>query len=120
MYDFCLTLPYGFLLGVGGIIGYVNSGSTTSIIAGGASGLFLTLVGYASLQEYKQSPVTSKLWPALSLLVSAPLTIVMGNRYNKTDAFFPAGFVAATSAGMSLFYVAKLIATPKPSYKKKN
>ncbi|KAJ0392836.1 hypothetical protein P43SY_008264 [Pythium insidiosum] len=119
MYDFCLTIPYGVLLGLGGLIGYVNSGSATSIIAGGASGVFLTLVGYASYQEYTQSPVTSKLWPGLSLAVSAPLTVVMGLRFQNTGAFFPAGFVAATSAGMSLFYLAKLVSNPKPKYKKK-
>ncbi|KAF1333298.1 Transmembrane protein 14c, partial [Globisporangium splendens] len=119
MYDFCLTIPYGMMLGIGGLIGYVNSGSATSAIAGGASGLFLTFVGYCSYNEYQQSPVTSKLWPALSLLVSAPLTGVMGMRYQKTGAFFPAGFVAASSAAMSLFYVAKLVSTQKPHYKKK-
>ncbi|TYZ66090.1 hypothetical protein PybrP1_003799 [[Pythium] brassicae (nom. inval.)] len=119
MYDFCLTIPYGMLLGIGGIIGYVNSGSATSALAGGASGLFLTFVGYCSYNEYTQSPVTSKLWPALSLGVSGALTGVMGVRYQKTGAFFPAGFIAATSAAMSLFYIAKLVASPKPHYKKK-
>lgn len=55
------------LLALGGVIGFVSSGSTTSIVAGGASGAFLTLMGYCSYNEYKQSPVTSKIWPALSL-----------------------------------------------------
>lgn len=107
------------LLGIGGLVGYVNTGSATSAIAGGASGLFLTFVGYCSYSEYQQSPVTSKLWPALSLGVSGALTGVMGMRFQKTGAFFPAGFIAATSAAMSLFYVAKLVANPKPQYKKK-
>lgn len=107
------------LLGIGGLIGFVNSGSATSALAGGASGLFVTFVGFCSYNEYKQSPVTSKLWPALSLVVSGPLTAVMGMRFQKTGAFFPAGFVAATSAAMSLFYVAKLMSNPKPQYKKK-
>jgi hypothetical protein len=60
-------LQYGLILGVGGLVGYVNSGSGTSAVAGGAAGIFLTFVGYLSLQEYKQSPVTSKLWPGLGL-----------------------------------------------------
>lgn len=137
------------LLSIGGLIGYVNSGSATSAIAGGASGLFLTFVGYCSYNEYQQSPVTSKLWPALSLgtlvlprvlegemftvlmrlcwycfvssplVVSGALTGVMGIRFQKTGAIFPAGFLAASSAAMSLFYISKLVATPKPHYKKK-
>ncbi|KAH7491744.1 hypothetical protein KRP22_002789 [Phytophthora ramorum] len=119
MYDFCLTLPYGMLLGLGGVIGFVSSGSSTSLVAGGLSGAFLTFVGYCSYNEYTQSPVTSKLWPAVSLAVAAPLTVVMGNRYNNTGAFFPAGLVAASSAGMTVFYVWLLTKTSKPQYKKK-
>jgi uncharacterized membrane protein (UPF0136 family) len=110
---------YGMLLGLGGLAGFVSSGSTVSLVAGGLSGAFLSFVGYCSYNEYTQSPVTSKLWPAISLAVSAPLTAVMGNRYNKTGAFFPAGFVAVYSAGMSLFYVWLLTKTSKPQYKKK-
>ncbi|KAG2851732.1 hypothetical protein PC113_g15647 [Phytophthora cactorum] len=119
MYDFCLTIPYGMLLGLGGLIGFVNSGSTMSLAARGLSGAFLSFVGYCSYNEYTQSPVTSKLWPALSLAVSAPLTVVMANRYSKTNAFFPAGFVAAYSAGMTIFYVWILTKKSKPQYKKK-
>ncbi|KAF4323120.1 hypothetical protein BBO99_00002663 [Phytophthora kernoviae] len=119
MYDFCLTIPYGMTLGLGGLIGFVSSGSTTSLLAGGLSGAFLSFVGYCSYNEYTQSPVTSKLWPALSLAVSAPLTVVMGQRYQKTSAFFPAGIVAAYSAGMTLFYLWILTKTSKPQYKKK-
>lgn len=55
------------LLGIGGVVGYVNSGSSMSALAGCGCGLFLTVVGYASYEEYKQTPVASKLWPALSL-----------------------------------------------------
>lgn len=42
----------------------------------------------------------------------------MAMRFQKTGAFFPAGAVAAMSAGMSVFYVAKLVSTAKPHYKK--
>ncbi|TDH69807.1 hypothetical protein CCR75_008711 [Bremia lactucae] len=119
MYDFCLTIPYGMVLGLGGLIGYVSSGSTMSLTAGGLSGAFLSFVGYCSYNEYKQSPVTSKMWPAISLIVSAPLTVMMAKRYNETNHFFPAGLVAAYSAGMSIFYVWILTKKSKPHYKKK-
>lgn len=46
--------------------------------------------------------------------MSGALTVVMGNRYNKTGAFFPAGFFASSSAAMSLFYI--WILTKKPKY----
>lgn len=66
----CLGLThtqYGMMLGLGGLIGFLSSGSTVSLVAGGGAGAFLTFVGYCSYNEYTQSPVTSKLWPALSL-----------------------------------------------------
>ncbi|CAI5736659.1 unnamed protein product [Hyaloperonospora brassicae] len=119
MYDFCLTIPYGVVLGVGGLAGFAFSGSTTSLVAGGLSGAFLSFVGYCSYNEYKQSPVTSKLWPAISLAVSAPLAVVMGNRFISTNVFFPAGLVSAYSAGMTGFYVWLLCKQSKPQYKKK-
>jgi uncharacterized membrane protein (UPF0136 family) len=135
------------MLGLGGLIGFLSSGSTVSLVAGGGAGAFLTFVGYCSYNEYTQSPVTSKLWPALSLGalgtpyrfqrdvsptnagfvcvrvmlagVSGALTVVMGNRFNKTQAFFPAGFLCASSAAMSIFYVWVLTKKPKHSTGKK-
>ncbi|KAF1788586.1 TMEM14 family [Phytophthora cactorum] len=85
------------LLGLGGLIGFVNSGSTMSLAAGGLSGAFLSFVGYCSYNEYTQSPVTSKLWP---------------------PSRWPC-FVAAYSAGMTIFYVWILTKKSKPQYKKK-
>ena len=53
-------------------------------------------------------------------MVSGTLTVVMGQRYQHTSKLYPAGVVAALSAGMSLFYVAKLVLKQKPHYKKRN
>ncbi|CAH0474653.1 unnamed protein product [Peronospora belbahrii] len=123
MYDFCLTIPYGIMLSLGGLTGYISSGSTMSLLGGGLSGAFLSFVGYCSYNEYIQNPaamITSKLWPALSLAVSAPLTLIMGHRYYKTtNTFFPAGFVAVSSAGMTVFYVWILLLKQTKSQDKK-
>jgi hypothetical protein len=77
------------------------------------------LIGYASYNEYTKSPVVSKIWPGISLVISGALTGVMGVRFQNTGGFFPAGFVTTTSAAMSLFYVWKLTQKQKPSTKKK-
>ncbi|CAK4176777.1 unnamed protein product [Aphanomyces euteiches] len=118
MYDFCLTLPYGAGIAIGGIVGYVNSGSSASLTAGVGAGSLLLLLGYASYQEYLSSPVVSKKWSGLSLIISAALSVVMGLRYQKTNNFLPAGLIAGTSVGMSLFYVSILLKSNKANYKK--
>lgn len=46
MLDFCLTLPYGLLLLIGGIIGAVNSGSAMSALVGGIFGLAQLAIGW--------------------------------------------------------------------------
>lgn len=38
-----------------------------SLVAGGVSGAFLLLISYAAYQDYKQSPVNSKTYPAAAL-----------------------------------------------------
>jgi len=96
----------------------VNSGSTSSLTAGVGAGSLLLVFGYASYQEYQQSPVVSKTWAGLSLGISSILTLVMGLRYRETNNFMPAGLIAATSAGMSAFYIMNLLSKKKPNYKK--
>jgi hypothetical protein len=41
LHDFCLTLPYGALVALGGIMGAILAGSKMSLIMGGGSGLLL-------------------------------------------------------------------------------
>lgn len=81
MHDFCLTLPYGALVALGGLIGFIakgghaaylhalrghlpcpvtnrcrlarRAGSVPSLIAGGGSGVLLMLLGVLSLKAWK-------------------------------------------------------------------
>ncbi|CAN0471922.1 unnamed protein product [Hapterophycus canaliculatus] len=34
MHDFCLTIPYGMVVMIGGIIGFLAAGSRASLMAG--------------------------------------------------------------------------------------
>jgi hypothetical protein len=52
MHDFCFTYPYGFLVLIGGLLGFLRKGSTTSLMGGVGSGLLLLLAGYQSHQAF--------------------------------------------------------------------
>ena len=52
MHDFCFTYPYGFVVLLGGLIGFLKKGSTQSLMGGVGSGALLLLAGYVSHQAY--------------------------------------------------------------------
>lgn len=85
-----LTLAYAALVGVGGLMGYLKSGSLKSVGAGGLSSLVLVYV-------YSQLPVRPAFASALGLGISAALLGVMGSRFNKSKKMFPAGVVSIVS-----------------------
>ncbi|XP_072979212.1 uncharacterized protein [Typha angustifolia] len=85
-----LTLGYAALVGVGGIIGYVKSGSLKSAAAGGISSMILYYV-------YTQLPVQPAFASSVGLGISAALLAVMGSRFKKSGKIFPAGVVSLVS-----------------------
>ena len=113
-HDFCLTLPYGFIVAFGGLIGFLSKGSFMSLLAGGGSGALLVHTGFQSLGAYKQSqdggaPYEPTPFTKQSLVVALILAAVMAKRFYSDGApFMPAGLVFYMSAGMSAFYLLKL------------
>ncbi|XP_050216932.1 protein FATTY ACID EXPORT 5-like [Mercurialis annua] len=107
MHDFCLTIPYGLILVVGGIMGYVKRGSTASLGGGVGTGLLLILAGYIGLKAFQRGKNS---YPALLIatVCAAVLTFVMGQRYIQTSKIMPAGVVAGISALMTGFYLYKV------------
>jgi len=81
-----LTLLYGVLSIVGGIIGYRQAGSQVSLISGIISG-FLLLIGAYLL--YGASPAG----PIFAGAVTLALVIVFIVRLIKTRKFMPAGLM---------------------------
>ncbi len=70
MHDFCFTYPYGFLVLIGGLLGFLRKGSTTSLMGGVGSGLLLLLAGYQSHQAFlkgSKSPAALFLETGVSL-----------------------------------------------------
>ncbi|CAF2099774.1 unnamed protein product, partial [Brassica napus] len=93
MHDFCFTIPYGMLLIGGGFIGYMKKGSITSFAGGAVAGLLLILAGYLSLKAFEKKK-NSSIAVVLQTVISAALTLVMGQRYLLTQKVMPAGLVA--------------------------
>ncbi|KAL3675050.1 hypothetical protein R1sor_024998 [Riccia sorocarpa] len=93
-----LTLAYAALVGVGGVIGFVKSGSAKSLATGGGAALALYYV-------YTQLPVNPVFASSFGLGISAVLLAVMGPRFKKSGKFMPAGLVAVYSLVMTAGYL---------------
>ncbi|KAG6548442.1 hypothetical protein Mapa_009929 [Marchantia paleacea] len=107
MHDFCFTLPYGFVVLLGGVFGFLRKGSTSSLLGGAGSGLLLLLAGKLSLGAYHNGQNS---WFAIFLetVVSLALTVVMGQRYKTTGKFMPPGLVFFIGGVMTMFYFYKI------------
>ncbi|KAG0527844.1 hypothetical protein BDA96_06G268300 [Sorghum bicolor] len=88
-----LTLAYAALVGAGGVMGYMKSGSQKSLAAGGISALVLYFV-------HTQLPVRPVFASSIGLGIAAALLSVMGSRFKKSGKIFPAGVVSLVSLVM--------------------
>ncbi|KAH7546695.1 hypothetical protein FEM48_Zijuj01G0228900 [Ziziphus jujuba var. spinosa] len=82
MHDFCFTIPYGLILGVGGLIGYLRKGSTSSLAGGLGTGFLLILAGYISLKAFGRKK-NSYIWiviPMYSRLLAIGIYLLMALR----------------------------------------
>lgn len=93
-----LTLGYAVLVGAGGVIGYLKSGSQKSLISGGVSAALLYYV-------YTLLPTKPVLASSLGFGLSAALLGVMGSRFKNSGKIFPAGIVSLVSLIMSGGYL---------------
>ncbi|KAK7264830.1 hypothetical protein RJT34_32442 [Clitoria ternatea] len=93
-----LTLAYAALVGAGGVMGFLKSGSNKSLLAGGLSASLLFYV-------YTELPVRPVLASSLGLGISAALLGVMGSRFKKSGKVFPAGVVSLVSLIMTGGYL---------------
>ncbi|XP_061997186.1 protein FATTY ACID EXPORT 2, chloroplastic-like [Rosa rugosa] len=89
-----LTLAYALLIGVGGVMGFLKSGSNKSLLAGGISASLLYLV-------YTELPKRTVFASSLGLGLSAALLVVMGSRFKRSGKIFPAGVVSLVSLIMT-------------------
>ncbi|XP_074286106.1 uncharacterized protein LOC141611470 [Silene latifolia] len=92
------TLGFAALVGLGGLMGYLKSGSQKSLAFGGLSALLL----YYVYTELPKRPVFAS---SVGLGLSAALLVVMGSRFKKSGKVFPAGIVSFVSLIMTGGYL---------------
>ncbi|KEH32405.1 putative TMEM14 family protein [Medicago truncatula] len=93
-----LTLGYAILVGAGGVMGFLKSGSQKSLLAGGLSSALLFYV-------FTELPGRPVLASSVGLGISAALLVVMGSRFKKSGKVFPAGVVSLVSFIMTGGYL---------------
>ncbi|XP_058729998.1 protein FATTY ACID EXPORT 2, chloroplastic-like [Vicia villosa] len=93
-----LTLGYAILVGAGGVMGFLKSGSQKSLLAGGFSSALLFYV-------FTELPGRPVLASSVGLGISAALLTAMGSRFKKSGKVFPAGVVSLVSLIMTGGYL---------------
>ncbi|KAH7519370.1 hypothetical protein FEM48_Zijuj08G0028800 [Ziziphus jujuba var. spinosa] len=93
-----LTLGYAALVGVGGLMGYLKSGSQKSLLSGGLSAAVLYYV-------YTKLPTSPVVASSIGFGLSAALLFVMGSRFKSSGKIFPAGVVSLVSLVMTGGYL---------------
>ncbi|KAG2407401.1 Protein FATTY ACID EXPORT 2 [Vigna angularis] len=84
--------------GMGGVMGFLKSGSQKSLLAGGLSASLLYYV-------YTELPGRPVFASSVGLGISAALLGVMGSRFKKSGKVFPAGVVSLVSLIMTGGYL---------------
>src|SRR4051812_10623397 len=112
-----VSIPYGSLLCVGGLIGFIISGSVASVAFGGITGALLIFFGLSSKKDYEENASGKQFKSATysysigSLAISTLVFLVMGDRFLETQSIMPAGVISVISLACCLFYSYKLTST---------
>jgi uncharacterized membrane protein (UPF0136 family) len=90
---------YAFLLGIGGIVGYLKAGSKPSLIAGLSS----ALLALTCLMITTQSRPVGL---GLAMVLAALLTALFSMRFAKNHKFMPSGMLTVISLIMLVLMAA--------------
>ncbi|KAJ1814619.1 hypothetical protein LPJ56_002969 [Coemansia sp. RSA 2599] len=93
-------LSFGILIVVGGVVGFLKSNSTASLISGLVFGALIAV----TTQYAATHAQAFNLLPAAVCLV---LGLIMGSRFLESKKFMPAGMVATLALAMFARYALK-------------
>lgn len=117
IHDFCLGIPYGSTLVIGGLLWFIVSGSTAAIRFGVILGGILLGLSVSSLYAWKLGePTTTHITG--QAVISAILAFRQIRRLFEVKTLFPAAFFTLISAGMLGFYCYVVLAGGNPPPKK--
>lgn len=117
IHDFCLGIPYGTFLVIGGLLWFIISGSTAAIRFGVILGGILLGLSVSSLNIWKQGKSTSAYIQGQAVIAGI-LAFREVRRLSEVSASFPAVLITLISAGMLGFYCYVLLAGGSPPPKK--
>ncbi|XP_052151928.1 protein FATTY ACID EXPORT 1, chloroplastic-like [Oryza glaberrima] len=118
IHDFCLGIPFGGLLFCMGLLGYIFSRSTISLVLGVAPGLATLFLGTLSLKFWR-SGKSSFIFILGQAAISAVLAWKYSHAYILTNRILPWAFYASLSTAMACFYAYVLLSGGNPPPKKK-
>eukprot|EP00246_Nothoceros_aenigmaticus_P005228 TRINITY_DN17132_c0_g1_i1.p1 TRINITY_DN17132_c0_g1~~TRINITY_DN17132_c0_g1_i1.p1 ORF type:complete len:373 (-),score=55.19 TRINITY_DN17132_c0_g1_i1:474-1592(-) len=117
IHDFCLGIPYGGILTVGGVFWFVASGSLSALRFGLFLGGLVLLLSISSLKAWRQGR-SSLPYIQAQALVTLIILVREIRRYTATRALFPTASVMIASSAMLGFYAYVYLAGGNPAPKK--
>ncbi|RLM64294.1 protein FATTY ACID EXPORT 6-like isoform X2 [Panicum miliaceum] len=118
IHDFCLGIPFGGLLFSMGLLGYMFSRSTISIVLGVAPGLATLLLGALSLKFWRSAISAFLAWKYSHAYFLVTFPTLNSFFPEQTNRLLPWGFYASLSTAMACFYGYVLLAGGNPPPKK--
>lgn len=117
IHDFCFGIPFGGLVFVGGLVGFLISGNPRTLMSGVLYGGALLALSTLSLKVWRQGKPSFPFILGQAVL-SLALLWKHSRAYTLTKKIFPTGFNVVISAAMLCFYTYVIISGGNPPPKK--
>ncbi|XP_023741495.1 protein FATTY ACID EXPORT 1, chloroplastic [Lactuca sativa] len=117
IHDFCFGLPYGGIVFSGGVLGFIFSRNTASLINGGLYGGALMALSFLSLKIWRNGH-SSLPFILGQTGIAAMLLWKSIQTYSLTKKILPTGFHVVLSGAMLCFYTYVMLSGGNPPPKK--